>query len=148
MAAGPIGPHWASDTWPDTAWEAGSWGGAVVFAGTSLRVLGLSLAGLALSTPTDAGSVFAVSSESLRANGIALSAGLAPVAAERLRVSGLAVSAPPAAVVGAGLRVSGVSGSGLTGTMAAQADRAPSVVTAPALDVTSTGLSVSDIGSV
>lgn len=26
MPAGPIGPNWASGSWPDTAWEAGSWG--------------------------------------------------------------------------------------------------------------------------
>lgn len=26
MAAGPIGPHWATGSWPDTGWEAGSWG--------------------------------------------------------------------------------------------------------------------------
>jgi hypothetical protein len=25
MPAGPIGSSWATDSWPDTAWEANSW---------------------------------------------------------------------------------------------------------------------------
>lgn len=29
MPAGNIGPNWASGSWRDTAWEAGSWGGSV-----------------------------------------------------------------------------------------------------------------------
>jgi hypothetical protein len=28
MPAGPIGSVWESGTWPDTAWELGSWGEA------------------------------------------------------------------------------------------------------------------------
>lgn len=30
MAAGPIGACWKSGSWPDTAWQASSWAGAVV----------------------------------------------------------------------------------------------------------------------
>lgn len=29
MPAGPIGSVWNADTWADTCWEDGSWGGAV-----------------------------------------------------------------------------------------------------------------------
>lgn len=29
MPAGPIGPHWAPQSWADTAWVAGCWGGTV-----------------------------------------------------------------------------------------------------------------------
>jgi hypothetical protein len=28
MPAGPIGSRWGAGTWPDTAWEAQSWGGS------------------------------------------------------------------------------------------------------------------------
>jgi hypothetical protein len=30
MPAGPIGAVWLEDSWPDTAWEAGSWSDGVV----------------------------------------------------------------------------------------------------------------------
>lgn len=30
MAAGPIGSVWKSESWPDTAWTAGSWNTAVI----------------------------------------------------------------------------------------------------------------------
>jgi predicted benzoate:H+ symporter BenE len=92
MPAGPIGSHWTNDTWPDTAWEAGSWGGTVtVLIGTSLQVLGLAVAGLTLTTPT---------------------------------------------------------GAGLSVTMAAQTERVASRVTVAATVITSTGLSITDVGSV
>lgn len=29
MPAGAVGPCWVSGSWPDTAWEAGSWGSAL-----------------------------------------------------------------------------------------------------------------------